>query len=280
MRSSTGTKQSGTRTQSRVFTVLSVLFLLIGFAIITTPFVMRAISEYQQNATVQQTQREVDGWPYPQAENQLKAAREYNKRLAAGSQTTIGEVKDPFASNAGQSTTSGADDSMAAKDKEYQNLLDAGQGVMGSIRIPEIDVNLPIYHGTSEDALAVGAGHLYGTSLPVGGKSTHSVITGHRGLPNSLLFTRLDEMKKGDSFYIEVMGKKLGYKVDRITVIKPDDSSKLRITKGEDRVTLMTCTPYGVNSHRLLVSGVRAEIPEEVPDPDLSLIHISEPTRH
>ncbi|MCC2748848.1 sortase, partial [[Eubacterium] rectale] len=89
----------------------------------------------------------------------------------------------------------------------------AGQGVMGSIRIPKIDVNLPIYHGTSEDALAVGAGHLYGTSLPVGGKSTHSVITGHRGLPNSLLFTRLDEMKKGDSFYIEVMGKTLGYKV-------------------------------------------------------------------
>lgn len=157
---------------------------------------------------------------------------------------------------------------MAAKDQEYQSLLDAGQGVMGSIRIPKIDVNLPIYHGTSEDALAVGAGHLYGTSLPVGGKSTHSVITGHRGLPNSLLFTRLDEMKKGDSFYIEVMGKTLGYKVDRITVIKPDDSSKLRITKGEDRATLMTCTPYGVNSHRLLVSGVRAEIPEEVPDPD------------
>lgn len=268
MRSSAGAKQSGTRTQSRVFTVLSALFLLIGFAIITTPFVMRAISEYQQNATVQQTQREVDGWPYPQAENQLKTAREYNKKLAAGGQAAIGEVKDPFAGNAGQSTTSGADDSMAAKDQEYQSLLDAGQGVMGSIRIPKIDVNLPIYHGTSEDALAVGAGHLYGTSLPVGGKSTHSVITGHRGLPNSLLFTRLDEMKKGDAFYIEVMGKTLGYKVDRITVIKPDDSSKLRITKGEDRVTLMTCTPYGVNSHRLLVSGVRAEIPEEVPDPD------------
>lgn len=96
MRSSTGAKQSGTRTQSRVFTVLSVLFLLIGFAIITTPFVMRAISEYQQNATVQQTQREVDGWPYPQAENQLKTAREYNKKLAAGGQAAIGEVKDPL----------------------------------------------------------------------------------------------------------------------------------------------------------------------------------------
>ncbi|PJM78438.1 class C sortase [Bifidobacterium scaligerum] len=229
---------------------------------------MRAINEYRQNNTVQQTQSEVANWPYPQAENKLKAARAYNQRLAASGQTTIGEVQDPFTSNAGQSTTSDADDSLAAKDTEYQSLLDTGQGVMGSIRIPEIDVNLPIYHGTSDDALAVGAGHLYGTSLPVGGQSTHSVITGHRGLPGSLLFTRLDELKVGDSFYIDVMGETLGYKIDRITVIEPSDSSKLRITPGEDRVTLMTCTPYGVNSHRLLVSAVRAEIPNEVPAPD------------
>ncbi|KFI92878.1 sortase family protein [Bifidobacterium saguini DSM 23967] len=253
---------------SLLFSVLSVVFLLIGLAIITTPFVMRAINEYRQNNTVQQTQSEVASWPYPQAENKLKAARAYNQRLAASGQTTIGEVQDPFTSNAGQSTTSDADDSLAAKDSEYQSLLDADQGVMGSIRIPEIDVNLPIYHGTSDDALAAGAGHLYGTSLPVGGKSTHSVITGHRGLPGSLLFTRLDELRVGDSFYIDVMGETLGYKIDRITVIEPSDSSKLRITPGEDRVTLMTCTPYGVNSHRLLVSAVRAEIPNEVPAPD------------
>lgn len=248
--------------------MLSVVFLIIGFTIIATPFVMRAINEYEQNTQVQQIQQEVAGWPYPQAENALKAARAYNAKLAQTGQTTIGEVHDPFSTNSGQSTTSGADDSLAAQDKEYQGLLDTGQGVMGSIRIPKIDVNLPIYHGTSDDALAVGAGHLYGTSLPVGGSSTHAVITGHRGLPNSLLFTRLDEMRVGDAFYIDVMGETLGYKVDRIDVIKPDDSSKLRITPGEDRVTLMTCTPYGVNSHRLLVSAVRANIPNDVPEPD------------
>ena len=104
--------------------------------------------------------------------------------------------------------------------------------------------------------------------MPVGGASTHAVLTGHRGVPGSLLFTRLDELQVGDSFYIEVMGEELGYKIDRIDVIEPDDDSKLRVTAGEDRVTLMTCTPYGVNSHRLLVSGVRADIPNEVPVPD------------
>ncbi|NEG71756.1 class C sortase [Bifidobacterium ramosum] len=256
------------RVKARIFSILSVVSLVIGFGIIASPFIMRAISETQQHETVQQTQNEVAGWPYPQAENQLKAARAYNAKLAQSGQTTIGEVRDPFASTPGQTEASGADDSAAARDTEYQSLLDTGQGVMGSIRIPKIDVNLPIYHGTSDDALAVGAGHLYGTSLPVGGKSTHAVITGHRGLPNSLLFTRLDEMKVGDSFYIDVMGEELGYKVDRISVITPDDSSKLRIKAGEDRVTLMTCTPYGVNTHRLLVSAVRASIPNEVPEPD------------
>ena len=132
-------------------------------------------------------------------------------------------------------------------------------------RIPEISVDLPIYHGTSESALASGAGHLYGSSLPVGGASTHSVITGHRGLVEAMMFTRLDEMKVDDYFYIDVMGETLGYRVDRIEVIEPDDTSRLKIVEGEDRVTLMTCTPYGVNTHRLLVSGVRAAIPGDIP---------------
>ena len=115
--------------------------------------------------------------------------------------------------------------------------------------------------------LGLGAGHLYGTSLPVGGKSTHSVITGHRGLVEAMMFTRLDEVKKGDFFYIEVMNRTLGYEVDRISVILPDDTSQLRIVPGEDRVTLMTCTPYGVNTHRLLISGHRVAIPIPAPDP-------------
>ena len=136
---------------------------------------------------------------------------------------------------------------------------------MGAIRIPKISVRLPIYHGTSQSALASGAGHLYGSSLPVGGRSAHAVITGHRGLVEAMMFTRLDEMCVGDYFYIEVMGRTLGYKVDRISVIEPNDTSKLKIVPGEDRVTLMTCTPYGVNTHRLLVSAVRAPIPGVVP---------------
>ena len=123
---------------------------------------------------------------------------------------------------------------------------------MGSVDIPRIGVDLPIYHGTSESTLELGAGHLYGSSLPVGGKGTHAVITGHRGLIKALMFTRLDELKKGDSFYVKVMGETLGYKVDRVSVIEPSDVSKLKIVEDEDRVTLMTCTPYGVNTHRLL----------------------------
>ena len=126
-------------------------------------------------------------------------------------------------------------------------------------------MKLPIYHGTSQSALASGAGHLYGSSLPVGGKDTHAVITGHRGLVDAMMFTRLDEMRVGDYFYIEVMGRTLGYKVDRISVIEPNDTSKLKIVPSEDRVTLMTCTPYGVNTHRLLVSAVRSPIPDVVP---------------
>ena len=156
--------------------------------------------------------------------------------------------------------------SASAKDKEYQSLLDSGSGVMGTIRIPKISVRLPIYHGTSQSALASGSGHLYGSSLPVGGRSTHAVITGHRGLVEAMMFTRLDEMRVGDYFYIEVMGRTLGYKVDRISVIEPHDTSKLKIVPGEDRVTLMTCTPYGVNTHRLLVSAVRSAIPGVVPE--------------
>ena len=136
---------------------------------------------------------------------------------------------------------------------------------MGTIRIPKISVRLPIYHGTSESALASGAGHLYGSSLPVGGKSTHAVLTGHRGLVEAAMFTRLDEMRVGDYFYIEVMGRTLGYQVNRITVIEPNDTSQLKIVPGEDRVTLMTCTPYGVNTHRLLVSATRSAIPDEIP---------------
>lgn len=251
-----------------VLRLLSLLCFVAGFVIVAAPLVLRAMSQAEQTAAVTAAANTVDGWPYPKAEEALAAARAYNEQLAAGGQDVIGEVVDPFGSTSGASTATGAKDSIASQDTTYQGLLDAGSGLMCSVRIPKIDVNLPVYHGTSNEVLAAGAGHLYGTSLPVGGESTHAVLTGHRGVPGSLLFTRLDELQVGDSFYIEVMGEELGYKIDRIDVIEPDDDSKLRVTAGEDRVTLMTCTPYGVNSHRLLVSGVRASIPDEVPVPE------------
>lgn len=251
-----------------VMRVIAALLLIAAIVVAAIPAVLQWQSSYQLAQTAATSAKEVAGWPYPQAEEAFKAARDYNARLAQSGQPVLGEAVDPFSALQGGSQASGKDDSAAAKDQEYQSLLDAGSGIMGTIRVPKQSISLPIYHGTSEEALNSGAGHLYGTSLPVGGPSSHSVITGHRGLVNALMFTRLDEMRKGDFFYVEVMGETLAYEVDRISVILPDDTSQLKITAGEDRMTLMTCTPYGVNTHRLLVSGHRVAIPLPAPEPD------------
>lgn len=284
---------------------IAALLIVAAICIGGFPAMLQYRSARDLSETSVRSAQTVAGWPYPQADDAFAAAQDYNKRLAQSGQPILGEAKDPFAdvrggsrasvsdsgesdnqagengpqlSDSGESDNqSGADTdadagstdassaSASSADAEYQSLLDSGGGVMGTIRIPKISVKLPIYHGTSESALASGAGHLYGSSLPVGGKSTHAVLTGHRGLVEAAMFTRLDEMRVGDYFYIEVMGRTLGYQVDRITVIEPNDTSQLKIVSGEDRVTLMTCTPYGVNTHRLLVSATRSAIPDEIP---------------
>lgn len=276
---------------------VAALLIVAAVCIGGFPAMLQYWSARDLSETSVRSAQTVAGWPYPQADDAFAAAQDYNKWLAESGQPILGEAKDPFADVRGGSRASvsdsaesdnqvgesgpqmsdsaesdnqsGADASSASAssaDAEYQGLLDSGGGVMGTIRIPKISVKLPIYHGTSESALASGAGHLYGSSLPVGGKNTHAVLTGHRGLVEAAMFTRLDEMRVGDYFYIEVMGRTLGYKVDRISVIEPNDTSKLKIVPGEDRVTLMTCTPYGVNTHRLLVSAVRSAIPGVVPE--------------
>lgn len=241
--------------RGRLLSVVSVALVVSGLVVVSVPVMLQSRSAGEQSATSDRLEKTVAGWPYPRAENELKEARAYNRDLASHGQYVLGEAKDPFTQTKG-----------SVSDKRYLSMLDAGGGVMGSVDIPRIGVDLPIYHGTSESTLELGAGHLYGSSLPVGGKGTHAVITGHRGLVKALMFTRLDELKKGDPFYIKVMGETLGYKVDRVSVIEPSDVSKLKIVEDEDRVTLMTCTPYGVNTHRLLVSGLRAAIPDEIPD--------------
>ncbi|KAA8825859.1 class C sortase [Bifidobacterium reuteri] len=250
-----------------VMRVITILLLVAALAVACFPLALQFQSSMELAKTAATSAQNVANWPYPQAEDALKAARAYNEKLAQSGQPILGEAVDPFSGAQGGSQASG-EDSASSKDKEYQSLLNAGDEVMGTIKVPKQSIDLPIYHGTSEEALASGAGHLYGSSLPVGGKSTHSVITGHRGLVEAMMFTRLDEMKKGDFFYIEVMGQTLGYEVDRISVILPNDTSQLKIVPGEDRVTLMTCTPYGVNTHRLLVSGHRVAIPIPAPKPN------------
>ena len=144
--------------------------------------------------------------------------------------------------------------------QQYEQLLSiSDDGIIGYIEIPSIDVTLPIYHGTSEEILQVAIGHIEGSSLPVGGLSTHCVISGHRGLPSSRLFTDIDRLSEGDIFTLLVLDEALTYEVDQIRIVEPDDISLLEIKEGEDLCTLVTCTPYGVNSHRLLVRGHRVE---------------------
>lgn len=255
--------------QARIFTAIALICLVVGLAVIGYPYVLQGIDMRRQAQIADDVNDAVSSWPYPEAEEAIEAAQAYNATLAASGQPHIGEEADPFSSASGQSSANGSNDSASAQDTTYMSLLNASNdGVMGSVVIPKISLNLPIYHGTSSESLTRGSGHLYGTSLPVGGTDTHAVLTGHRGMVNALMFTRIDELVVGDDFYISVMGETLAYEVDAITVILPTEGTKyLRVRPGEDRVTLMTCTPYGVNTHRLLVSGHRVSMPQPAPYP-------------
>jgi sortase A len=171
------------------------------------------------------------------------------------------------AAEAYNNTLAGLSDDASLDEDTYNALLNIdGSGIMGYLEVPKIDVRLAIYHGTGEDALENGVGHLEDTSLPVGGSSTHCVLSGHRGLPSAKLFTDLDKLGNGDLFYIYVLGETLAYEVDQVLVVEPTQVDALKITPGQDYVTLLTCTPYGVNSHRLLVRGHRTEVVNETPE--------------
>ena len=268
------------RTIMRQLRVLKTVIVLLAVAALTVglyPTVVQLQSARRLQSVAVSSEQDVASWPADKVDQVLAAARDYNARLAQSGQPQLGEGADPFTTSDGQSADAGgagagagngsaasSSDSSAA---DYESQLAGSGGVMGTVRVPKISVELPIYHGTSDAALASGAGHLYGTSLPVGGPSTHAVITGHRGLATAQMFTRLNEIEIGDYLYITVMDRTLAYEVDSIDVIDPTDSSRLRIVPGQDRLTLMTCTPYGVNTHRLLVSGHRVPYPADAPEP-------------
>jgi sortase A len=168
----------------------------------------------------------------------IEKAREYNSNLSAGVDFELTETE--YA--------------------EYESILDiSGTGIMGYIQIPSINVNLPIYHGTDEAVLQIAVGHIAGSSFPVGGEGTHAVLSGHRGLPSARLFTDLDKMTEGDIFTITVLDEVVTYQVDQIRIVLPEETGELAIVDGKDYCTLVTCTPYGINSHRMLVRGHRID---------------------
>lgn len=250
-----------TDTVGLVLQVMIVFCLLAAVGSLAWIPVTQYIHGRQQSYEAEAARRRFSAWPEGEASSHRRRADEYNRRLAASGQTVLGEAPDPFVKGGGGGSLSG-------RDRAYRALLDDGHGVMGTIIIPGISVKMPIYHGTADRELAHGAGHLYGTSLPVGGKGTNAVISGHRGLPGSLLFTRLDELRRGDVFYVETLDETMAYRVKSIEVVDPDDIHLYKVVPGRDLVTLMTCTPYGVNTQRLVLTGERWDTNHPAPSTD------------
>lgn len=226
--------------KKRVFILLPLLLLfLLGLGLVAYPIVSSYYTERHQSVVHTAYQAVLEQADDSEIEAAREAAEAYNRLLASG--TTAAELEA----------------------LDYDNLLNlAGSGIMGYIEIPAIDVLLPIYHGVGEDSLGHGAGHLPDSSLPIGGKGTHAVISAHTGMATSRMFTDLEQLEVGDLFYLHVLDETLTYEVDQILVVKPYQIDALEIDAEQDYVTLVTCTPYGVNSHRLLVRGRRTELPE------------------
>lgn len=229
--------------------VICIIFLA-GLSLLLYPFVANQWNNYRQKQLISGYEQAVsekeaaEGIDY---DAERKKAEDYNEALLPC------VLPDSFA----LAESSGVD-------PVYMNTLNiAGDEMMGSVEIPKINIKIPIYHTTEEEVLNKGAGHLEGSSLPVGGVNTHAVISAHRGLPSASLFTDLDQLKEGDHFLIHVLNETLCYEVDKISVVKPEDTSALAVEDGQDLVTLLTCTPYGVNTERLLVRGHRVPYVEE-----------------
>ena len=219
--------------------IVTALFL-IGACILLYPAVSNKLAERHQAEMISRYEQTVEELPKTDMKSEWEKAVKYNESVTGMS------VEDPFILGSGSVLPGNYKDVLNVEEKE---------GVMGYIEIPAIDVMLPIYHGVSERVLRRGVGHMETTALPIGGKGTHSVLASHRGLSTAKLFTDLDRMKEGDLFYIHVLDHLLTYEVDQISVIEPEDTDALRPIADKEYITLLTCTPYGVNSHRLLVRG-------------------------
>ncbi|MCH5201969.1 MAG: class C sortase [Oscillospiraceae bacterium] len=226
---------------------ITIVFLL-GIGVMSYPLISSVVNNIGTRNEASSYQKKSNDMPSGEVERLIKEARKYNESLTHNMILT-----DPFDIDAYENI--GAN---------YETTLDIdGSGLIGYVNIPKINVYLPIFHGTSYDVLSKGAGHLANTSLPVGGKNTHSVISAHTAFPTNTFFDYLTDLEKDDVFYIHILNQTLKYQVDQIKVVLPTDTSDLYITDGEDYVTLLTCTPYSINTHRLLVRGTRVPYNEE-----------------
>ncbi len=218
-------------------TILLFVILFFGLGLIAYPSFSDYWNSFHQSRAIASYAEEVADLTDEEYDRILSEAKEYNKKLAQnGVHYNLSE----------------------AEIEEYKSILDiSGTGIMGYIEIDKIKCSLPIYHGTEDTVLQIAIGHIQGSALPVGGEGSHSVLSGHRGLPSAKLFTDLDQMEEGDTFVIKVLDETFTYEVDQILIVEPDDLTSLAIEDGKDYCTLVTCTPYGVNSHRLLVRGHR-----------------------
>ena len=229
-----------------ISTIILILIFLVGLSLLLYPTISDYWNSFHQSRAIAKYTEQVAELNNDLYKQLWEDAAAYNERLL----TKLNRYK------------------MTSEEKaEYESLLNvSGNGIIGYIEIEKIDCSLPVYHGTAESALQIAAGHIEGTSLPVGGASTHCVIPGHRGLPRAKLFTNLDRLVEGDTFGLHILDEILTYEVDQISVVEPDEVEKLEIEEGKDYCTLVTCTPYGINTHRLLVRGHRVanrEKPEE-----------------
>ena len=226
-----------------IVSLVSVFTLLIGVSLLLYPTLSNWWNSKKQTRVIHDYSKAVENLSESEYEELIESAHRYNESLHS--------KPDRYEMNKEDKT-------------EYMAQLNVkDNGAIGYVEIPKIGVTMPIYHTTDTDILQFAAGHIPGTSLPVGGKGTHCAISGHRGLPSAKLFTDIDKLKEGDLFYISVLKNRLAYKVDKILIEDPDNMEALEIDENEDYVTLVTCTPYGVNTHRLLVRGCRMELTEE-----------------
>lgn len=223
--------------KNKAMYILLVLIFVAGLSLLLYPTISNAYNDYLHSKAIVEYAEQVDNMEQEMFLKEWEKTEAYNRSLA--------ERSNPFALSQTQ-------------EQQYWELLDlTGKGIMAYVEIPAVDVVLPIAHGTEESTLKEYVGHIEWSSLPIGGESTHCVVSGHRGLPSSELFTNIDHLELGDEFYIHVLGETLHYQVCNIAVVEPQDQRLLSIVEGKDLVTLVTCTPYGINSHRLLVQGIR-----------------------